>query len=150
MVTATWRNATAVLEDDEAVEQSEADRGDDEEVHGRGLEEVVSQEGAPCLRRRLLRAQTGREPSGDGGLRHAEAQLEQLSVNPGRAPPRVVRREAADEGPDFIRGARTTSTRRAPAPEEPEARAVPGHHGVRLHDDQEFLPPRPQPGQADP
>lgn len=104
------------------------------------------------FRRKVRHACEGGLPGAgrDGGLCDMEAQLEQLSVNPRRAPSRVVSREAAHERPDFIGRARTTSPRGAQAPEEPEARAVPSEDGVRLHDDQELPPPRPQARDGDP
>jgi len=85
----------AVLEDDEAVQEFERRRGNDEEVHGRSLEQVVLQKRALRLRRWLPGA--GLEVRGDGRLRDTEAQLEQLAVDSRRAPGRVVGGEAANQ-----------------------------------------------------
>ena len=73
----------AVPQDDQAIEQLEADRGHDKQVHGGNPVRMVAQEGRPTLTR----------PSGaldhilgDGRFGGLNAKLEQLAVDPRRPP----------------------------------------------------------------
>src|SRR6267143_3199570 len=79
----------------DAVEDSEGDGGDGEEVDSGRCTEVVGKERAPSLRGRASR--TDRHIPGDGGLGDGESQLQQLTVDPRRAPPRVGASHAANE-----------------------------------------------------
>src|SRR6266702_1668519 len=65
-------------DDDEGIEQVEADRWNNEQVHGGNVWRVVMQEGPPSL--------AGRRPSfdhvlGDTRLRHLKPELEQFAVD---------------------------------------------------------------------
>jgi hypothetical protein len=63
--------APAVIQDKEAVEDSEGGGGDGEEVDSGRCAEVVGKERPPGLRGRAL--STGRHVPGDGGLAHGES-----------------------------------------------------------------------------
>ena len=79
-------------DDDEGIEQVESDRWNNEQVHGRNVRRVVTQEGSPSL--------AGRPPSfdhvlGDARLRDLKPELEQFAVNAWRAPKADFRRSSA-------------------------------------------------------
>src|SRR5438132_2147518 len=85
-----------VTDDKEAVENTEADRGHGEEVHGRNRFPVIRKIHAPALgwlgiSRRPL------HPAGDGPLGHVKAQQEKLAVNARRAPGWVLRHHTEDQ-----------------------------------------------------
>ncbi len=141
-------SATAMLEDDEAVEQLERRRRDDEEVHGRSLGQVVPQEGPPRLGGRSPRPT--RHVLRDGRLRDAEPELEQLTVNPRCAPRGVVGGHLPDECLNRASGMRSSSSARAPAPEVSETRPVPRDDRLRLDEAQHLAPPRPPARQSHP
>src|SRR5713226_4664411 len=86
-------------------------------------------------------------------LRHSHAQLEKLAVNPPRAPGAVLGRHSVDEIADLL--TRTGSSNPnlhtgAQSPVQSEARPVPSHHGVWLHDDERVGPLDPDSPQHDP
>jgi hypothetical protein len=85
-------------------------------------------------------------------LADVDAELEQLAVDSGRAPPHVGLGHLADERLDL--GGDVASRRAAraglPAPEKTETGAVPADHGIWLDDHQDVRPARPEPGEHEP
>lgn len=131
------------------VEQPERYGGHNKEVHGSDRFSVVAKECHPSL---LLVAvgwpvwhvsRYGREAHGEAGLR-------EFCMNLSSAP-RIVQCELLDQRPNFGRDWWASQARpRNPSLVEPESSAVPSHHRVRLDDDEDLLPPRPDPGERDP
>ena len=81
------RDATALMSKDHQDEQEAARRGrNHEEICGHHLSEVIRQERAPCLGRRLSIAdQVFRDP----GLTDVNPEFQQFAVDPRSAPQRV-------------------------------------------------------------
>ena len=82
------------------------------------------------------------EVSEHGALSDDVAQLQQLPVDPGGTPGRVVSRHLTDEAAD-LGGRRGTARQRLPSPEEAERTAMPGDHGLWLDQDQAVFPAAP-------
>ena len=139
--------APSVAEDHEAVEDAEGDRRDREEVDAGSAAHVVLQEGAPCLRRRLL---PPRHVLGNRGLGDGDAELEQLAVDSRRAPAGVLRGNATDERPQVGLGRGASGRARSPAPEEAEAEAVPADDGGGPQDGERVAPTGPEIREDDP
>jgi hypothetical protein len=81
-------------DDDEGLEQVEADRWHNEQVHGGNVRRVVAQEGPPSL--------VGRPPPfdhvlGEARLRDLKPELEQFAVNAWRAPKRIFDAHPPDQ-----------------------------------------------------
>src|SRR5207253_7527182 len=80
--------------DDKGIEQVEANGRNNEQVHGGDVRRVVTQEGAPALRRRsasldhVLR---------DARLSDLKAELEQLAMDARRSPQRIVNAHPLDQ-----------------------------------------------------
>ena len=91
-----------VAHDKEAVEDTKADRGHGEEVHGRNRFPVIPKKGAPALGW-LGIPRNWLHPAGDASLGYLEAQHEQFAVNARRAPGRVLRHHTEDQLPNFRR-----------------------------------------------
>ena len=111
---------------------------------------MVVEESAPGLRGWL--AWPGRHEAGDAALADVDAELEQLAVDPWRAPAYVglghLENERLDSGRDVVLSGGTGT--RLPAPEKAESSAVPADDGVWLDDDQHIRPARPQAGESEP
>src|SRR3974390_841100 len=74
-------------DNDEGIEQIEADRRDNEQIHRGDMWEMIAQKAAPSLARR---APPFDHVFGDAGLRNLKPELEQLAVNTRRAPQPVL------------------------------------------------------------
>ena len=79
--------------DNENIEQVETDSWNNEQVHGRDVRRVVTQEGPPSL--------AGRPPPfdhvlGDARLRDLKPELEQFAVDAWRTPQRIFDAHPAD------------------------------------------------------
>ena len=80
--------------DDECIEQVEADRRDDEEVHGGNIWSVIAQEGEPSL---AWRPASLDHVFGDAGLRDLKPKLEKFAVDARCAPKRVLHAHLPDQ-----------------------------------------------------
>ena len=87
--------APMVQQHHEHEEDTERRGGHNEEVDGNQVGNVIGKEGPPRLRRRV--SPTLHEP-GDRPLRDGETELEDLAMDPGRAPERVGVRHLPDQG----------------------------------------------------
>jgi len=114
---------------------------------------MVVEEGQPTLRFVLITVppQTFKI-SGNCRLGNVESQVEQFAVDSRSAPGWILRLHAPDQladlGTDY-RSSRSPTPGPNP-PKEPEPSAMPGHHGLRLHDDQRFDPARPDAAEHNP
>lgn len=72
-----------VAEDDQHIEETEADRRHNEQIHRGDAGRVVAQKGLPALARR---PPSSRHVLGHGRLGDLDAELERLAMNARRAP----------------------------------------------------------------
>ena len=108
--------------------QPAGSRGDDEEIGGRDLLEVIRQERAPRLLPRCSRA---RHVLRDRRL----SQFQELAMNPWRSPQGILARHRPNQGADIGRDGRSAEAPATlPGPEQPEALAMPGDDGLWLYD----------------
>src|SRR6266436_6519012 len=120
--------SAAEPDDDEGIEQAKTDRWNNEQVHGRNVRRVVTQEGSPSL--------AGRRPSfdhvlGDARLRDFKPELEQFAVDAWRAPKRVLDAHPPDQYAQLRVDLRSPSPwARLPTPVAAKARPVPTHEGL--------------------
>ena len=75
------------MNDNEGVEEFEAERGNDKEVHRRDIREMIAKKGLPSLT-------GGRIPSfvhifGDSRLSDMETEFQKFAMDPGRPPERI-------------------------------------------------------------
>jgi hypothetical protein len=75
--------ASLMRQHDKDEQDPEGGRWHGEKIDGRGLRQMICQEGSPSLRRRFAGP---RQMPGHRGLRHGNAQSEQFSVNAGCTP----------------------------------------------------------------
>jgi hypothetical protein len=138
-----------VSEDDEDVEDVERRRRDGEGIDRSQGADVVGQERAPGLRRRLA-WRTWHEAR-HLALGDRDAECAQLAVDAGSAPERIELGHVADEVARVaIDGWTPGRSSRAPGPETPKSRAVPVHDGIRPHGHEGVAPTRPRARQRDP
>jgi hypothetical protein len=97
VVTLAKRRAAAFeVQDDEDVEDLELDGGNHEHVDGDDVAGVVLEEGCPSLRPGLGRLRPdASQIAGHRELAYGVAQLQELPMNPGSAPSRVLLRLSA-------------------------------------------------------
>src|ERR1700730_17775001 len=142
-------NAPAVMSQHQKhVKHLEANGRHGQEIDGEQLREVIVQEGAPGLRRRLAAAD---HVFAHAGLRECDADLEQFPMDAGRPPSGVFAAHPADQVADFPgkRGSSRLAPPNPPCPEETEPPAVPGNDRLGLNDGQRRAPVAPnarQPG----
>lgn len=124
--------------------------GDREAIHGHHLAQVVAQERGPGLGRGTTGARD--HVLGDGTLRDADAQFEQLAVDPRGAPQRVGSAHLPDQADQLaIDRPPAISTRAAlPFPEQAKAGSMPADDRVGTHDLQTGLPGPPPSREPDP
>jgi hypothetical protein len=85
----------------EAVQQFEGDRRDSEKIHRRDRFAMIAKKGLPAPGKSWI---SGRSlhPGGDASLGYIEAPHEELAVNPGSSPGRIVCHHLEDEIPDLL------------------------------------------------
>src|ERR1700758_499596 len=143
-------NAPAVMSQHQKhVKNLEAKGGHSEEVDRDQLLGVILQERAPGLRRRLAAAH---HVFAYAALPDVDAQLEQLPVNAGCTPTRILPAHPADQISNLARndGSSRLAMPDLPGPEKAEASTMPGQDGLGLNDGQRRAPAAPHPGQPDP
>src|SRR5262245_11328662 len=81
----------------------------------------------------------------DRGLADINAKFQQLTMNPWRAPQRIVARHSQNQGPHIRRDRRShAAAPTLPGPKQAEALAMPGDEGLRLHDHECRAPTAPR------
>ena len=115
------------------VQYQKADRGHGKEVHGYQILDVIVQECAPALRRRLA---ISHHVLGHAGLTDLDAQFEQFPMDMGCTPQRVFAAHFADQIADFAghRGPTHSSMPNFPGPKEAKSLAMPSNHSGGLDD----------------
>ena len=134
--------AAGMAEDDEGEEQAEGEGGDEEEVDGDDVTSMGSQKHAPGWgwpRRCAVHV------LGDGQLGNLVTKQRELRPNAPAAPGGVLAGHALDQVAKL--GVECRAADRVgpglPLPVEPEALAVPGEDGGRLHDEETGPPTGP-------
>src|SRR5215470_13956236 len=89
-------SATAVSDYEKAVQYPEGRGGHGEKVHGGDSLTMILEKGEPALAG-VSRRGPLRQVAGDGGLGDYEAQLQELTVDPGSTPSRIFGRHRSDE-----------------------------------------------------
>jgi len=137
---------TIVGDYEEAVDDTERDGRDSEEVHCSDRLTMVVQERKPTLR--WLRVSwCSFHPTGNRSFRNVETEHEQLAVNARRSPGRILENHSQDQFPNLF-GSRLpsngSSNPRYQPPVHSEADPVPAYDGFRCHNDQRLLPSWPE------
>jgi len=127
----------------------ETDGGRREEVDGDHLREVVLEERAPGLRRRLVAAH---DVFAHAGLTDVDAEFEQFTVAARRTPQGILSAHPADQMSDLVRDERLSRLAAAHLPglEQAKTGTMPGHNRLGLDDRQRRVPVAPDAGQPDP
>src|SRR5258705_7240322 len=114
--------------DDEDIEQVEANGRGNEQVHGRDVRRMVTQEGAPSRGGRFASLD---HVLRDAGLSDLEAELEQLTMDARRSPQRIVDAHPPDQRAQVRVDLRSASKRAGfPTPVPTEASSMPSHQGL--------------------
>ena len=122
-----------MAEDNQAIEQVEADRRNHENVECSNVRSVISQEGLLRLRWWPAVSRFG-HVIGDGRLRDLNAELEQLAMDPRRAPKGIGLAHLADQVSKFFRDPRPAAPgARFPPPESSEPLAMPSDDRFWVH-----------------
>ena len=120
--------------------------GNDEEIHGNHLSEMIGEECPPSLRRRF---RSTNHVLGNRGFTDVDAQLEQFVVNSGSSPKRIGLTHLLNEVPNFLlNGGPPSST--LPSPVQSKAHPMPSNDRFRPNNDQGLPPPRPEPRKPHP
>src|ERR1700687_2337862 len=126
-------HAPTVFDDEEAREQLEGQRGDGEEIAGDDRLAVVGEEGRPAAGG-IAAAWNASQIPGDAAFGDVEAELQEIPVDPGRPPVRILRCQTADQGPQLLADPRPApAPSGSPAPVEAKAGSMPPEHGLRFH-----------------
>jgi len=131
------------------IENLETNGRHGKEVDGDQLLGMILQEGAPSLRRRFAGAH---HVFAHAALRDSDSKLEQLPVDAGCAPTRILAAHSADEISDLAGNCRSSRLAKSdfPGPEETKALAMPGNDGLGLNDSQRGAPVAPHARHPDP
>src|SRR5215831_21001313 len=111
---------------------------------------MVLEKSEPALAR-IRRRGPWRQVAGDRGLGDFESQFQQLAVDPGSTPSRILLRHRPDQMAKLssdLWSAGTAARKQAPVPPEPGA--MPADDGLRLHDHQHARPFGPPTAEAEP
>ncbi len=139
-----------MLDDEEAVEQLEDQRGHGEEVEGNDQLTVILEESLPAPAGINAAPQTAQIPR-HGSFGNLEAELLKLSVDLGGSPVQVLLRQASDQNTNLAGDLQSaTAWPGSPPPIEPKPGAMPADHGLGLHDDKDVGPPGPHPAEGRP
>ena len=140
------QNAPAIMSDHkEAIQHTEAESGNRQEVHGGNHIAMVGQKRLPLSALVSLLGSTPHR-AGRGSLGHIESEFQQFAANTGSTPCGILGRHLKNEFTDFFADAFAASfVTGTPAPELAEALAVPSHDCVGADNQQRFLPSPPYP-----
>src|SRR5215831_6353082 len=123
--------------------------GHGKEVDGNEIANVVVEKGLPGLTRRsTLSGQESRH----GSFGDLETELQQFSMDAGRAPKRVSCGHLPDQGSNLRASLGSTAALLPgnPGPKETEASPMPGDDGLGFYDDQHLAPVLPALGEQNP
>src|SRR5882672_10111574 len=124
--------SAAKPDDDEGIEQVEADRRNNEQVHAGNVWRVVVQEGPPSL---AWRPASLDHVFGDTRLRDLKPELEQFAVNAWRTPKRILHAHPSDQSAQLGVDLRSPSLwARFPMPVAAKASPMPTHERLGPND----------------
>jgi len=113
------------------------------------LDALIAKERHPALSLSLIRRPPWQIPR-DGGETYGQSELLEFGVNL-PCSPAILQGETTNEGLHFLRHPRSPRTAlRDPSPIESESLVMPTDHRVRLDNDQDLFPSRPEPEQRNP
>src|ERR1700675_1787960 len=141
------QDAPAIMANyEEAVEKTEGDRRNGEEIHGGDGFAMMAEKSQPPPTRLWI---SGRSlhPAGDASLRYIEAEHQKLAADGGATPGGVLGYHAEDQVLDLVRkpvSPNLFSDLGDKAPVQTEAGSMPTNHGFRSHDDERLFPSRPE------
>ena len=130
------KNATTIVgQYQEHVKDLEAYGRHGEEIDGNQLLDVILQECAPGLRRRLAKAH---HVFADAALPDVDAEFEKFTVDARCTPTGILSAHSADQSSDFTGDGWSSSLAPPdlPGPEEPKASAMPSKDRIGLNDSQ--------------
>src|SRR4029434_1206107 len=117
---------------DEGIEQIEANGRHNEQIHGRDVRRVITQEGTPSL---AWRPTPLDHVLGNARLRHLKPELKQLTMNARRSPKRVLNAHPPDQRAQIRLDLRAPSSRtRLPAPIAAKTHLMPPDERLRTDD----------------
>ena len=132
--------STRMLDDEEAVKQTERHCRHSEEVERNDHLAMVLKKREPALAW-ITAASNSSKITGHAPFRDDQAELLKFSVDLGGSPVRVLFRQPLDQDTDLGRDLWSTATRPgSPTPVETKPGAVPADDGLRLHDDEDVCP----------
>src|SRR5665213_553818 len=138
------QDASPIMTDDEeAVENTEGQRWNGEEIHCGDSLPMIAEKRKPAFRKFRISRRFA-HPSGDGSFGNIKAEYEKLTVDSGRAPGRILRNHLEDQIPNLLRdstspnGSRVHSGQGAPI--EPKSSLVPLNDRLGNDDDEKLLP----------
>lgn len=141
-----------MADDEQAVKHTEGDSRDGEEVHrGDSLPVTLQKRAPPPCQFRVSRRSP--QPSGNGSLRDLEPQQQELSVNPGRTPRRVLGHHPEDQIAKLFGDSLPPnhSLRSGDGtPIQRKSRSVPSNYCFWIHDNESLLPAGPNPARKYP
>ena len=136
-------DATAIMADDEeAVEYSESDSWDREEIHRRNRFSVISQEGEPALGA-LRISRRSLHPSRDRSFGNVEPEHQELSVDARCTPSRILSDHTEDQISNLSRDSPPSDCLAYPgdrSPIERKSSTMPPNHCFRTDDDEDLFP----------
>src|SRR5207248_11483428 len=140
-----------VPDHEETIQEAEAQRGHGKEIKGGDRLPMIGKERKPAFGGIATARSQAPEIPGDRAFGEREAEFQEFPMDLRRSPVRTLNRHAADESPHLLAHFRPTATRPgSPAPVHAKARPMPSDHRLRLHDDQNIRPSRPNAPQSGP
>jgi hypothetical protein len=128
-----------VLDNEEAVQRSEGERRNGEEVEGDHRFPVILQKGQPLLPR-ITPTSDAPQVAGNSAFGNDQAELLQFAMELGCAPIRILLGQAPDQDANLFGDLRPAAAGpRAPTPVEAEAGAMPADDGFGFDDDENEL-----------
>ena len=125
--------APAMLDDEEAVQELEGQRGHGKEVEGDDHLAMVCEEGEPVFGW-IAASPHASKMSGDSAFGDLEAELQKFPVNLRCSPIRIFSRHAANESPNLLAHLWAAAARpRSPAPVQAKTCPMPADHRLRFH-----------------
>jgi hypothetical protein len=144
--------STCVIDDEDAVEHTEVDCWNREEVHRSDGLPMISKEREPTIGWRGM-PRSSFHPAGNGSLGDIEPEHEKLAMDSRRAPRRIFINHPEDHVSNFLRDSFPPKRAAGSGDRTPikgESYSVPPDHSVRGHDDQGLFPIGPEPSRKNP
>jgi hypothetical protein len=143
---------TIVTDDEKAIEHTEGDRWNSEEVHRGNRFPVITEKGKPA-RGRIRISRCPFHPTRDRSLRDLETEHEKLAMDAWRSPRWVLNYHPEDQFPNLLR--RLSSPDGPPdlgdqLPVQTESAPVPTHHRFGPDRNEGMLPSGPESADGDP